>query len=165
MNFISTSIEIFKSGGFRQFFVGTSATVSRDLVFGGCFALLRHEVIPKLHISEKIFLTSDQPSNNVSIKSSKKHSTFVDNLIAGLFATILSSPINYIRNIQYLSSPSKPPQNSYTILREFFETVKKEETVFGALHLIQSRFRIGWGTARVGCGMAFGALVYDTLSK
>ena len=49
------------------------------------------------------------------------------------------------------------------ILKDLLEGAYKEKALFGSLSYVQSRLRLGWGTARVGCGMAFGAYLYESL--
>lgn len=133
------------------------ATVHRDLVFGGTFALLRHEVLPRLlqddhHIAQSHGITQDK----------KKSAEFFINLSAGMIATILSSPINYVRNIHYATAPTDATQTAYEILSDLWIRSKQEYPHWpDRWQFIQHRLRIGWGTARVGCGMAFGAMVYD----
>ena len=145
-NFWSTSAKMFKTGGFRVFFVGSMATLQRDLIFGGTFAYIRHELFNQ---------------------SKKDKSGFSTNLIAGSIATILSSPYNYVRNIHYATPPEQKPMTSSEVLYKLFitdistlELSTKEKLVY-----LQRRLRIGWGTARVGCGMAFGSMVYNFCLK
>lgn len=144
MQFFNTAKEIFQQGGIRHFFLGANATVHRDLLFGGIFALLRHT------------LKSDRES---------KKTGFTINVIAGCSATVLSSPLNYIRNVHYATPPSQSPDSARKILQDLFIEAWKEETPTQKFVYVQSRLRLGWGTARVGCGMAFGAKVYEYLAS
>lgn len=150
-NFITTAKEILAQGGVRQLFVGTMATVQRDLVFGGVFALLRHEILPLFRPEKKRRL--------------KQKTGFVENLIAGMAATILSSPLNYVRNVHYATSPSDEPKTTLRILKELLEEARREPDRVTRLLFLQHRLRIGWGTARVGCGMAVGAKIYELCSQ
>jgi hypothetical protein len=150
LEFFKTAKEIYRQGGIRHFFLGTNATVQRDLVFGGSFALLRHQVIPAMFGPQK---------------DGKKKAGFTVNVISGCLATIFSSPLNYIRNVHYATLPSSEPESAMKILRDLHTNSTKEPTFSRQFHYVQSRLRIGWGTARVGCGMAFGAYVYEFLSR
>lgn len=151
-NFLSTAVEIFRTGGVRQFFVGTMATVHRDLLFGGIFALLRHQVLP-------LFLPEHKRKHN------KKRTDFFSNLVAGTAATILSSPLNYVRNIHYSTSPSVAPEDSMTLLRNLWKESLKEGSRYKTFLFLQHRLRLGWGTARVGCGMAVGSKLYELCTQ
>jgi hypothetical protein len=124
------------------------ATVHRDLVFGGVFSLLRHQ-LPRL-----------SPDYQRKTRS-KKGTDFVSNLIAGMMATILSSPLNYVRNIHYSTSPSDIPQSTMVVLKDLWKESQKEGSAYRSFRFLQQRLRIGWGTARVGCGMAVGSKLYE----
>lgn len=88
------------------------------------------------------------------------------NLVSGMTATIVSSPINYVRNINYATPPSEAPKTALRILKDLVtEAALREQSALERCHFVQSRLRIGWGTARVGCGMAIGAKLYDMCSK
>lgn len=136
----------------RHFFIGTLATINRDLLFGGAFSYLRHEFLP-IAMSTRHDITNPRTTD------------FLVNLIAGTAATLLSSPFNYIRNIQYATPPNEIPMNSKQIMIELIKNARKEEILANKIKYIQSRLRLGWGTARVGCGMAFGAKIYEICSS
>ena len=144
---------MYKRGGVRCFFVGSSATILRDLVFGGFFALSRHEQLLLIR------------SENGKVKPPSKTREFVVNMVSASAATLLSSPLNYVRVVHYATPPDTPPQPALTILRTLIATAALKSTVFKKLSYVQSRLRIGWGTARVGFGMAFSATLYNFCSK
>lgn len=131
-------------GGVRAFFVGTAATVSRDLVFGGIFACLRHEFRHR------------QQEHNLEV------SNFMIDVSAGCLATIASSPINYVRTVNYANPPGREHIPAKKILRDLWTQAMKRETWFRRFRYIQHTLKVGWGTARVGCGMAFGSFVYTS---
>lgn len=140
---------MFQHGGIRRFFIGSSATIYRDIVFGGTFSFLRHN--SKHIIIGKSFLSS-------------KTSEFIVNMIAASIATILSSPLNYIRVVHYATLPNEKQLSSHQILKDLVISASKEHSFNRKFSYIQSRLRIGWGTARVGCGMAFSASLYKLCS-
>jgi hypothetical protein len=144
--FLTTARSMFEKGKFRPFFVGTSATILRDLLFGGTFALLRHEI---LYIDDKEHISS----------------FFIVNLISGCFATVISSPMNYVRNMNYATPPDQRALSTLGTLDSLFQKSKKSKNLISRLLYLQRQLRIGWGTLRVGCGMAVGAQVYSRCSK
>jgi hypothetical protein len=151
-NFLTTATEILWHGGIRQLFVGTMATVHRDLVFGGVFSLLRHQILPRFFPHTKK-------------KRNKNETYFTSNLLAGAMATILSSPLNYVRNIHYATPPTSSPQTVIKILEELWKESLKESSSFKSFRFLQHRLRIGWGTARVACGMAVGSKLYEVCAQ
>ena len=154
-NFYSTAKEMYlKGNGVKTFFVGATATIIRDVLFGGAFSLLRHEL-----------LSSSSSSSLTTTSLSKQQESFAINLVSAMVATIISSPLNYVRNIHYSTAPNIQPLSSFTILNNLFLDARNQPTVINQMHVIQSRLRIGWGTARVGCGMAFSANIYSLCSK
>ena len=203
IRFTTVAFDMFKRGGWRPFFVGMNATISRDVIFGGVFAYLRY-VLPKLpffstycapaptshsHVysssssqramNDSTPYASPVPSGMLTspgseMKSSKhKNSgdqgtnkiesrhTFLTDLLAGFLATTLSSPLNYVRNIHYSLPPDIKPDSSSAVLIDLWRKACQEKTFIGKVSYLQSRLRLGWGTARVGCGMAFASQCYS----
>jgi hypothetical protein len=152
-NFLSTAKDMYKKGGIKTFFVGASATIIRDILFGGSFSLLRHELL------------SSSSSSLINKSLSKQQEGFAINLISAMVATIISSPLNYVRNVHYSTPSNITPLSAYTILKNLSVEARNQSTILLQMHVIQSRFRIGWGTLRVGCGMAFSANIYSFCSK
>lgn len=144
---------MYKRGGIRCFFVGSSATIVRDLIFGGFFALCRHEQL--LLIRHK----------NGEVKQPSASRAFVVNAIAASTATLLSSPLNYVRVVHYATPPDAVPLSALEILKQLLHNASQEPTVVKKLSYVQSRLRLGWGTARVGFGMAFSASLYNLCCK
>jgi hypothetical protein len=103
-NFSSVAVDMMRRGGIRTFFVGVWATIARDVVFGSSFAYFRHE-LPKAFTA---------PSSSSKEEATKSFST---DLAAGLIATFLSSPLNYVRNIHYSVPPDERPDNTFKVLR------------------------------------------------
>jgi len=145
-SFIKIGVDMFKQGGLRPFFVGASATIQRDVVFGAFYAILRHELASD---------TAHAPGMN----------QFSANVVAASVATILSSPYNYIRNMNYATPPGISPKSGSSVMLELWRNAMQETTLRTRLSHVQSRLRIGWGTARVGCGMAVSAKLYSLCSK
>lgn len=112
------------------------------MLFGGCFAVMRHGL---LHHDDSL-------------------NKFFVNGFSGFLATLISSPLNYVRNMHYATDPSKCHDSAYIILRKLWKDSKQVEpkNMSSQLSYLQQQLRIGWGTARVACGMALGAYIYDT---
>lgn len=79
-------------------------------------------------------------------------------MIAAICGTIVSSPLNYVRNIHYATHPKDTLRPSTDILRELVV----EGRANGAMYVVR-QLRVGWGTLRVGCGMAVGGYVYGAM--
>jgi hypothetical protein len=167
-SFFSTAKQMYKDGGLRPFFVGSTATVMRDVVFGAAFYVLR----------KITWLKSSEQGSGKATHSS----IFLSNAVAAFVATLLSSPFNYVRNIDYATPPGVDPGSPLRVLRDLWSeakavrgpgdvfsnasTVAEVGVASRAYHrfmFIQQRLRIGWGTARVAVGMAFGSVVYEYL--
>jgi hypothetical protein len=136
-NFISTARAMFKGGGARPFMFGLIPTVVRDAVFGCVYTGGRH------------WLGSDTTGN----------------MAAAVAATTASSPFNLARNAQFATSPQdRPPSIRRTLGALLTETASKEGPT-ARFFYVQQRLTLGWGTTRVGLGMALGAQVYDKLVR
>ena len=92
--------------------------------------------------------------------STQSKSTFLTDLLSGLVATTLSSPLNYVRNIHYSLPPDVKPCSTLKVLNELWIKSMEEKSFFNQIKHLQSRLRLGWGTARVGCGMALASQFY-----
>lgn len=194
-SFFTVAADMLRRGGLRPFFVGVNATISRDIIFGGIFAYLRHELPKQPLFSSYCSASSAAPSSSLtssftqlatsSSSSSPAHisespvysrnstatspsgpkQTFLTDLISGLIATTLSSPLNYVRNIHYSLPPDVKPASTITVLGELWIRASEEQTSIGKLSHLQSRLRLGWGTARVGCGMALASQFYSYIKS
>lgn len=146
--FVTTATHMLKRGGIRPFLLGSLATIQRDIVFGAFYAILRHELTAEHSKFKSLELNS-----------------FVANVIAASTATLVSSPFNYVRNMHYATPAGRKHASSTEVLRDLWLTAMKEENLYKRLKYLQHRLRIGWGTARVGCGMAFSAKLYELCSR
>ena len=142
-HFFATVRNMYAQGGVRPFVAGTFATVTRDMSFGGSFALLRHAL---------------QSPEDTRWKKG------LVNMFAGFVATLLSSPLNYVRNIHYATPPSLKHRTARRILSDLWHKSAQEPTLSARCIYLQHQLRVGWGTARVACGMALGAHVYEMCS-
>jgi hypothetical protein len=86
---------------------------------------------------------------------------FFVNGLSGFVATLLSSPLNYVRNMHYATPPSVKHRPALVILAELWANTLLEQSRWSQLKYLQQQLRVGWGTARVACGMALGAQLYD----
>jgi len=137
-NFFSTINDMFKKGGIHPFMKGISASIARDAVFGITYEFLRHSKKP----------------NNDSMQ-------LVQNIAAGCAAAIVSSPLNYVRSMQYASSPEKKAPNITQTLTALVAESKSVPTGIARLKFFQQRLLIGYGTARVGVGIAAGQILFE----
>jgi hypothetical protein len=193
-SFMDACKEMYKRGGIRIYFVGVTATVGRDLVFGGIYGLLRHEmtsIVNTIKIkrqqmqmqmqkqSHKIS-SSDQEellqrdiereynntnTNKYDSREVLQKPSFAVNLIAATVATVASSPWNYVRNIHYATRMGHKPESAWSIMSNLWALAMKEKTILGRVIHLQTQLRVGWGTARVGCGMAFTNQVYSFVCR
>ena len=145
--FLMTGKEMFKKGGINIFLLGSSSTLARDIIFGGVFAMLRHQLMKQYY---------DHTDTSISTHR------YIINMISACCATILSSPLNYVRNIQYACNPSTNTDKMtiYRILKSLWIQTQEQIGLYNKLSYLQRNLRIGWGTARVGCGMAFSEQIY-----
>ena len=88
-------------------------------------------------------------------------STLGVNVLAGAFATVVSGPLNYARNMQYAAPMSSSSPSTLAAVDKLFRTAWKQPTWPAAAGYLQHRLRIGWGSARVAVGMAVGQALFD----
>eukprot|EP01084_Bolivina_argentea_P276808 472399_1 len=146
ISYINQLYVMYNKGGKQQFIKGMYATMTRDIIFGSIFAYLRHS-----RRKQRLFNDNISYKNNLWIDAS---SAFV--------ATMLSSPFNFVRNIQYATEHNQTHIPSMMcVLRNFYLDGLKENSVMNRMKYWLFRLRIGWGTARVAVGMSFTSFCYE----
>jgi hypothetical protein len=138
------------SGSIRPFLNGLPPTLYRDIVFGGCYTWLRLQ-IPYWYHSDSDWKPHEHQ--------------WMGNLVAAGLATVASGPFNYVRNVQYGTSSRIRADGTWQVLRALVQATKEQPAGAPRWRFLQSRLRIGWGTARVAFGMSFAHGVYDWLLK
>lgn len=129
--------QMYKTGGFYAFRRGTVITIVRDMKFGLIYGYLSFT-----HNKEKKFLI-DAPFATV--------------------ATVASSPYNYIRVMKY-KTECNVHTSGFEILRDLIKIVKNEcphSLTKQIIYTFHHKFNVGWGSARVGLGMAFSRQLYE----
>lgn len=134
-----------RQGGVHPFFKGITATVSRDAVFGTAYEVGRHRL---LHLMPAA-LHDDARAH------------FAANMLGAAVATMLSSPFNYVRSMQYATPPEQTPRRAGEQLMRLWRNVRAQGPLRAQLGYMQQRLRVGWGTARVAVGMALAQYVFS----
>lgn len=162
--FLETAFLMYRRGGIRPFFKGNLATTQRDTIFGVVYETGRHSL--------KQYVLNRQDQSPLALPIS-----IACDCTAAAFGTIMSSPLNYVRNMKYASSAScKAPSTRKILvslwkqaLRHHKEGLAKGDPPLKALcrgfGYLQDRLRIGWGTARVAVGMALGQTLFDATKR
>ena len=145
-------ISMYKKGGYRQFMKGMYATMCRDIVFGSTFALMR-------------FGRRARWDDGDGKTMGYGERLWIDGSSA-IVATIMSSPFNFVRNMQYGTPKDviKIP-GMMEVLRELYVTGRREGGVIDASKYWVYRLRIGWGSMRVAVGMSITASCYEVSQK
>lgn len=144
---LKSARHVIKKSGFKSLFTGMQATLCRDVTWGGTYALLRHS-LPRLLSSDRAI--DRQPSTL----------QFSCNMCAALLATVLSSPFNFARNIQYGTlTDRKGPTRMHSLIRGVWREAAASNG--SSLAYILRRMNVGWGTLRVAVSMGVGSQLYD----
>jgi hypothetical protein len=139
------SKEMYKEAGFHSFTRGLGTTAMRDSVFSVFY------VVGKRY--------SDEYSTDNKVR-------FLTNSVVACVATIVTAPINYVRSMKYASgyknwNPS--PRHIFTQLFEFQTKYTGAKDIFPIFKYYSHRLALGWGTLRVGVGIASGQYIFDSL--
>jgi hypothetical protein len=132
---VDSARAVYESGGLRALMRAAPVTVSRDLTFGMCFSFLRH----------------------------RGESGLAENIGAASVATVISSPLNYVRMRQY-SAPGGPP-SAVAILRELGRQASAIPTIPERLAFMATACNMGWGALRVGLGIGITGELYDVCTR
>lgn len=138
------SREMYKEAGLNSFARGLGTTAMRDSVFSALYLLGKR-------FSDKKFTDNK--------------SRFVANSLVSCVATVVTAPINYVRNMKYASGY----MNSNPTARDIYKDLFRQQPAYSGsltpvLHYYTHRLAIGWGTLRVGVGIASGQYIFDSLS-
>lgn len=173
---IDFSKHMYKIGGNYAFFRGTIVTICRDSTFGFVLGSLWYYTLKKenQHCINVFSETVDQKYQEFNQKCQqfglygykpnfKLITNFIINTGIGTFATISSSPFNYIRVMKY-KTECNVHTSSVTILKNLIQTVNQECTggIFKKIvFTFHNKFNVGWGSCRVGLGMALSKCLHD----
>jgi Mitochondrial carrier protein len=140
---LQEAFSMLRQGGRSVFYRGLTSTLLRDVSFGGCYTCIRLQLqwawsLPHEH-------------------------QWAANLFAASLATIVSGPFNLARNVQYATKSSQIAPTTLQVLKELSQDACELDGLHQKSAYLLKRLRIGWGTARVATGMAFGHWVYDGL--
>lgn len=150
-SFRSSVHEMWNLGGIKPFLKGTTATMTRDMVFGSTYEMLR-----------SFMKVNAQKSEHTTSNANHAYLEFIHNASAAGTATIVSSPFNYVRNMQYATPPNLKPPTMYEALADVWcEAKNSQPSILDRVGFFQQKFRIGWGTARVAVGMAVGQKLFN----
>eukprot|EP00796_Vickermania_ingenoplastis_P010236 gene10236-7175_t len=180
MNFWSTSMELFREGGYQIFFRGCLTTIVRDCVFG-----VTYESVRRLQCGDWLLPSNsaERHRNAHRLGSRCDTQSFVSNMCAALAASIISTPFNFVRTVVYGAAPGATPMSALALHRALLMQVRymyrygdsyvhvaamnreKKSTFLraaassrrhphGAWSWFNSRLNVGWGSLRIGLGMA-----------
>lgn len=139
--FLSVSQRMWKDVGASIFFRGVSVSMLRDVTFG-----ITYEVMRVPHRTER------HPALQ-----------FLCNSLAAMVASIISSPINYCRNLIYGAPSVSCPLRVGSMLRLLALEAVERPTSLERFSFLNGRLNVGWGSVRVGVGMAIGQLVFHQM--
>lgn len=131
-NFFSTFIRMYKHDFHHSFFKGMSVTIARDGLFG------------------IVYETGKYYGDN----------NFYFNMLAGTTASIIVSPVNYVKIMKFSPQYEKSNHQFSTsgILKDLFHNIKSNQKPFNTLC---TKLNIGPGSFNVGFKMAVGQFVFD----
>ncbi|GBG32573.1 Hypothetical Protein FCC1311_087982 [Hondaea fermentalgiana] len=150
---------MFKTGGLACFNRAIVTTLGRDFIWGGAFSCLRHELPKHLATAKQPIV---DPRTGVQLAGAV---SFFSNVIAAAVATLISSPLNYARNLQYAHDLSQGHLRTSAVFVNLWREANehKAATQESRALFLARRLTIGWGTLRVSVGIAFSSQVYNLL--
>lgn len=148
--------QMFREGGSKMFVRGLRTTVIRDAVFGITYEVLRYT--PRHQKEQESF-----------------GEKILRDTVAGSVGSAVSSPINYVRGLEYAAPVSSSPAGRLFLVRQLVTESRGAVTpeAYGSVahralcrwRFLNERLNIGWGSLRVGVGMAVGQLAFRQISK
>jgi len=86
-------------------------------------------------------------------------------MFAAVLATVASGPFNFARSVKYATPANERAPSTLQVLRNLWRETVAQKGMWQRWCYAQQRLRIGWGTARVGVGMAMGQQLFDWAKK
>ena len=145
-----TAAEIVRRSGAGGLYRGLPATLLRDVLFGGCFGFVRHDLRAK---AERNPALSAAPSGAPA---------FASDVLAAATASVVSAPFNYARNVQFAASLSAAPPSTWAAIGGLLREAR-EQPAAARLRYLRQRLNVSWGTLRVAGGMALTAGIFSNL--
>eukprot|EP00930_Biecheleria_cincta_P010996 TRINITY_DN113459_c0_g1_i1.p1 TRINITY_DN113459_c0_g1~~TRINITY_DN113459_c0_g1_i1.p1 ORF type:complete len:339 (-),score=46.83 TRINITY_DN113459_c0_g1_i1:58-1014(-) len=150
-SFRQTARRLLRDAGPLVFLRGIMSTGIRDGIFGLCFSLRKYLQAGK----------ERQPVGDFAIA-----------MVCAAAGTTLSSPFNYVRNMAYAHS-TKADIESWQCKIRFWKThlgalwqgAAQQESLVASASWLQKRMQLGWGTFRVGVGMALTDFLYQSCCR
>lgn len=137
--FYAVTRNLLAQKGISGLFTGAPETVIGNILFSATYEMARN-------------------AENEKASGSK----LAYNIAAGSLASIVASPVNYIRAIKYSTPADQTPREAVMILKDLWKDAKSSSGMLPKLGFFQKRLLIGCDTVRVGLGMAAGQWMYDT---
>ncbi|CAE8633842.1 unnamed protein product [Polarella glacialis] len=151
-SFFHMAKRLLKDAGPTVFARGIISTVFRDGTFGLCFSLRKYgqgQAGREKGLNE--FVARD----------------FMVSMACAALGTVISSPFNYVRNRSYAVSSEVALESACAKWNFWCEHMgflwhgmRRQESTLAGFRWLQVRMQLGWGTARVACGMAMTDLLY-----
>jgi hypothetical protein len=141
---------MYHQGGLRSFTNGIGVNVCRDVCFGLTYETTRY--LLGTHFRGDTH--KHTPGKDV-----------LTNALAAGLGTIISSPLNYARNLKYGTAPGREVPTVLHLLEELRTHVLHHKTYKARFTILQRRLVLGWGTARVALGMALGQYIFDNIQR
>ena len=140
---------LYSQGGSGIFFRGIGISIARDMIFGVTYEGLRGQRRPP-------------PTSSPHALSLEKLGNFAKDWGAASVACVLSSPLNYCRNISYGAPPNSCPVRPFQLVKFMLMDAARGPSLISSWNRVNTKLNVGWGSLRVGAGMALGQFSFET---
>ncbi|KAL8273560.1 hypothetical protein Esti_002487 [Eimeria stiedai] len=168
--FYGTVRRLYLQGGPATLYRGLIATLVRDSFFGGVYCCFRHNLMCRLGTSSygsgSLYAGSQSTSapgllGETSTDRATLLKGFGLNTVAAGIAVALSSPLNYVRNMQLAAAPDAAVPRMLPLLRQLRVQAAEASGLSARMRVVSRSVLVGWGSLRAAVGMGFGSLVFD----
>jgi hypothetical protein len=157
---LENAIRMWQKGGGQPFFKGIVPGVMRDSIFGVTYELLN--LVGDTYLLNNL----DKSSEDGGVK---RFAFFGARFFSAAVATTLSSPFNYVRNIQFNSPPEKGQPHCLDVLCNVWQESNKyvkecpDKKLLARMGFFKEKFMVGPGTIRAAAGMGLGQALVNYL--
>jgi hypothetical protein len=168
--FWTSASHMWRKGSARPFFKGIYVTGLRDTMFGCAYEVLRgfgrsmvdvDSVAPvRVHDGDHRD-DDDDDAGGLRQRVTRANKLFVIDMLSAGAATVVSGPLNYVRNLKYAAPASLTPPTIRECLTSLWHDAQAKPTPLESMRYLGACLRIGWGTARVAMSMAVGQQLFE----
>lgn len=139
---------MYKEAGLYPFYKGITASSVAGAVFSGTYQVIRSSV-------NSMIIT---PQNQTSL-----YATVPGNTVAAMVASVVASPLYYVRFMQQITEPAEQQRSMVDIVKSTWNEMPPKHKLLSRLSFLCTRLDFCPMALRAGLGVTVGQTIYDVV--